>query len=91
MVLYIKISSSHLFTAVKNLISIRRECCFLMVSFAMPTAVSLSQWMGVGGWGCPISAKVSLNTLPSLILKKSSPNSASAADDAMSFRTEHNV
>ena len=57
----------------------------------MPTAVALSQWMGVGGWGCDISAKVSLNTLPSLIFKKSAPNYASASDEAMNLRTVHNV
>ena len=91
MVLYIKTFSFHMFTAVKYIISVGRERCFLTVSFAMPTAVALSQWMGVGYWGCPISAKVSLNTLPYFIFKKSDPNSASAADDAMNLRTVHNV
>ena len=62
-----------------------------MVSFAMPTDVALSQWMGVGGWRCSISAKVSRNTLPSLIFKNSDPNSASAADEATNFRTMHSV
>ena len=57
----------------------------------MPTTVALSQWMGVGGWGCPISAKVSRNTLPSLIFKNIAPNSASAADEAVNLRTVHNV
>ena len=56
----------------------------------MPTTVALSQWMGVGGWGCLISAKVSLNTLPSLMFKNIAPNSASAADEAMNLRTVHN-
>ena len=35
-----------------------------------PTAVALSQWIGVGGCVCPISAKVSLNTLPCFMFKK---------------------
>ena len=63
----------------------------MTVSFAMPTAVALSQSMEVGGWGCPISAKVSLNTIPFLILKNIAPDSDSAADDAMNLRTVHNV
>ena len=33
------------------------ERCFLTESFAMPAAVLLSTWMGVGGCGCPISAR----------------------------------
>ena len=57
----------------------------------MPTAVALSQWMGVGGWGCPISAKVSRNNIPSLIFKNSAHNYASSSDEAMNFRTVHNV
>ena len=57
----------------------------------MTTAVALSQWMGVVGWGCPISAKVSRNTLPSLIFKNNAPNSASAAEEATNFRTVQSV
>ena len=91
MVLYINIFSSHLFTAVKNIISIRRKQCFLTILFAMPTAVALSQWMVVGGWRCPISDKVSRNTLPSLIFKNIAPNYALAADEAMNLRTVHNL
>ena len=53
----------------------------------MPTAVAFSQLTGVGDWGCPISAKVICNTLPSLIFKNSAPNSASAADEAMNLMT----
>ena len=47
----------------KYLISIERERCFLTVSFAMPTAVALSQWMGMGGCGCPIPASVSVDVV----------------------------
>ena len=36
----------------KNNISMDRESCFLTVSFAMPTAVRLSQCIGVGGCAC---------------------------------------
>ncbi len=32
------------------------ECCFLIVLFAIPVSVELSQWIGVGSWGCPISS-----------------------------------
>ena len=52
----------------------------------MPTAVVLSTWMGVGGCGWPILAKVSLMTLPSFMFMNSAPNSASAANDAAIFR-----
>ena len=48
----------------------------------MPTVVLLSQWMGVGGCGCPSSCRVSLNILPSLMFKNNAPNSVSDADAA---------
>ena len=57
----------------------------------MPTAAALLQWMGVGGCGCPISSKVSLNTLPCFMFKNNAPNSASAADEATNLRAAHNV
>ena len=62
-----------------------------MVSFAIPTAVALSQWMSVGGCGCPISARVRRNTRTSFMFKNNAPNSASAADDATNLRTVHMV
>ena len=63
----------------------------MTVSFAMPTAVELSQWMGVGGCGCPISASVRHKTRPYFMFKNNAPNSASAADDATNLRTVHIV
>ena len=58
----------------------------MIVSFAIPTAVVLSTWMGVGGCGWPISAKVRHIILPSFMFINSAPNSVSAADAATIFR-----
>ena len=63
----------------------------MTVSFAIPTAVALLQWMDVGGCGCPISASVRRNTCPSFMFKNNAPYSASAADDATNLRTVHMV
>ena len=67
--------------------------CFLEVPFAMPTAVTLSQWMGVGDWGYPSSAKVSCMMRNSFTLRKSAPSlaSASAADNSTELRMVHSV
>ena len=67
------------------------ERCFLTVPFSMPAAVVLSQWMGVGGWGCSSSAKVSHMVRAYFTLRKSAPSSASSADDAMNLRMVHSV
>ena len=58
----------------------------MTVSFAIPTAGALSQWIGVGGCGCPISASVRRNTRPSFMFNNNAPNSASAADYATNLR-----
>ena len=55
----------------------------------MPTAVVLSMWIGVGGWGWPSSWSISGMILASWVLMKSAPNSASAADAATSFSMVH--
>ena len=51
----------------------------------MPTAVVLLQWMGVGGWGCPISSKVSQIMFASIALRKRAASSALAADVEIHF------
>ena len=57
----------------------------------MSAVVEFSQWMGVGGCGCPSSYNVSLMVHPSLTFMKSEPNSASAADDATHFKIVQRV
>ena len=64
----------------KNLISMDRERCLLIVSFAITVAVVFSQCMGVAGCGWPISCKVIRIILPSLQLRNKAPKPASAAD-----------
>ena len=56
---------------------------------AIPEAVELSVFIGVGGWGCPISSNVVRNITASLPLTKSPPISASAADAITFFMMEH--
>ena len=75
----------------KNLISMDRERCFLIVSFEIPVAVMLSQCMGVAGCGWPISCKVIRIILPSLQLRNNAPNSASAADATTNLRITHMI
>eukprot|EP00978_Attheya_sp_CCMP212_P035284 scaffold152510_cov29-Attheya_sp.AAC.3 len=67
------------------------ERCFFTVSFAMPTAVALSQWIGVGGCGWSISVNVYLRTRPSFMFKNNAPNSDSAAEAATNFNIVHSV
>jgi hypothetical protein len=45
----VDISEGNLVCDVEKCISMARDCCFLTVSFSVPTAVMLSQWTGVGG------------------------------------------
>ena len=45
----------------------------------MPWAVVLSVSSGVGGWGCPISSRISRRTVASLAFSNKPPTSASAA------------
>ncbi len=73
----------------KNLISMERERWHLMVVFAMPTAVELSPWIGVGGWGCPISSRVSLNIVACLQLRNRAPSSALAAEATTKHKMAH--
>ena len=57
------------------------------VAFAMilllinPFAVELSVWIGVRGWGCPISLSVFRIGTAVRALRKRAPSSASAAED----------
>ena len=53
----------------------------LTVWFAMPTAVVLSAWIGVGGYGKPISSNAVRIGMTSQALWKRAPISASAAED----------
>ena len=63
----------------KNLISIEGDCCRFTVLFAMPITVELLQCTSMGGCGCPISSRVSQNSISCLQLRKRAPSSASAA------------
>ena len=63
--------------------------CFLTVSLAIPVAVMLSQCMGIGGCLCPISYRVILMILPSLVFMNNAASSASAADATTNFRIPH--
>ena len=51
------------------------------VSFAMPTAVRLSQCIGIGGCACPNSSR-----MPSFVLRNKAPSSASAAEETRNLR-----
>ena len=75
----------------KYFISIARDRCLLMVLFAMPTAVALSQCTGILGWGCPRSSRVVQKIIPSWQLRNNAPNSASAADATTNRSIAHNV
>ena len=47
---------------------------------AIPTAVVLSIWSGVGGYGCPISIRVCCIVIPIFALMYNETYSASAAE-----------
>ncbi len=68
-------------------ISIKQDCCCLMVLFAMPMAVELLQCIGVRGWGWPIFSSVSLKIVACLQFRKRAPSLASAAEAT----TKHNI
>ena len=89
--LYVHDAVFYLICDPKNLISIDWERCFLIVSFAIPVAVILSQCMGVADCGCPISCKFSRIILPSLQLRNNAPHSASAADATTNLRIPHMI
>ncbi len=59
--------------------------------FAIPTAVALSQWIGVFGRGWPNSSRVNRKIMPSLQFKKRSPSSASTAEATTKQRMAQNV
>ena len=48
----------------------------------MPVAVVLSQWIGVGGCGCPSYRNVSLMILDYFSFKNNAPSYTSTADSA---------
>ena len=75
----------------KYLISMLCDGCCFTVLFAMPAAVSLSQYMGVGGCGWPSSSSLSLMIFASFAFKNIAPNSASAADAATNLRIVQSV
>ena len=59
--------------------------------FAIPLAVALSQFIGVGGSGCPSSCKVSLMITDYFAFRNSAPSSASADDAATKLSIWHRV
>jgi hypothetical protein len=78
-------------TTQKNLISVDRERCHLIVLLAMLTAVELLQLIEVGGWGWPISLSVSLKTVACLQLRKRAPSLASAVGATMNCKIVQRV
>ena len=75
----------------KYRISMEHESWRLTVLLAMPTAVELSQCIGVAGCGCPISRNVFRSIMASLKFMNNAPSSASAADAATNLSTLHSV
>ena len=66
----------------------RDRCCFT-VPFDVPVAVALSQWIGVGGCGWPISCKMTCIFFASCAFGNGALSYASAADAAVSFNEVH--
>ena len=56
-----------------------------MVLFMIPTAIVLSQCIGVGGCGCPSSNRINLTIFVFWAFRNNAPNSALAADAATNF------
>ena len=52
----------------------------------MPTAVRLSQCIGVGGWQCPNTSRMVRSILPSFVLRNKAPSFASAAEASTKLR-----
>ena len=75
----------------KNCISIDLDLCLFNVLFAMPTAVELSQCIGISGWGWPISLSVSQTIVACLHLINNAPSLASAADATRNLNIAHTV
>ena len=57
----------------------------------MPVAVALSQWIGVGGCGCPSSRNVSLMILDYFLFKNNALNYTSAANSEKFLSIWHSV
>ena len=70
----------------KYRISIKRDRWRLTMLLAIPAAVELLQWIGVGGCGYPNSWRIRRMTQPSLVLRKSATSWALAADVATNLR-----
>ena len=66
-----------------------QEFFLLIVLLTISTVIELSMCIGVGGCGWPSSVSISLMILASFALRKSAPNSASAADEATNFNKVH--
>jgi hypothetical protein len=75
----------------KNHISMDQERCRFTVLLVIPTAVELSQFMGVGGRGWPISSSISQKIMACLQFRKRAPSSSSAADATMNSKIEQRV
>jgi hypothetical protein len=61
------------------------KCCCLMLSFAIPHAVELLVWTGVGGCGYPISSSVVCKMVAFLVFSNSALISASEAKAKTEF------
>jgi hypothetical protein len=75
----------------KKRISINQDRCRLAVLFVMPTAVELLQYIGVRGWGWPISSSVSLKIVACLQLRKRAPSLASTVEATTKRNIAHRV
>ena len=75
----------------KYCISILLNLCLFTVLFAMPVAVALSQWIGVGGCEYPSYRNVSLMILDYFLFRNSAPSSASASDATINLSIWHSV
>ena len=63
-----------------------RDICFFTVSFAMPNAVRLSHFIGVGGCACPNYSRMVLSIIPFFVLRNKAPSSVSAAEATTNLR-----
>ena len=76
-------------SVIQKRISMEHDCCFLTVSFAIQTAILLSQCTGVVGCVCPISCYINRNILASLTSRYNAANSAPAAEHTTSLNIPH--
>eukprot|EP00957_Ditylum_brightwellii_P212183 15367048-Ditylum_brightwellii.AAC.2 len=56
------------------------DLCCLMLLLMIQCVVELSTWIGVGGWGWPISVRATCIAAASFAFSTNAPSSASAAD-----------